>query len=291
MICNDCPRNCNVNLSLKKGFCGKDGKNIRVAKIMKHFWEEPVVSGKKGSGAIFFSFCSLKCFFCQNYLISHLGKGKDFSKEEFVEILKKVENSQVENINFVTPTHYTSEIIECLQEYKPKVPIVWNTSGYEKDIYRLKDYVDIFLFDFKYFDNKLSFECSKAKDYFKVCLNALSETRKIIPKDVIENGIMKKGIIIRHLILPGQTEDSIKIFQNIKEKLGNNFYISLMSQYTPMYKACEDQTFNKRLKPIEYKKVLNSILKMGFNKGFVQESSSATKDFTPNFCEENLFEI
>ena len=291
MICNDCPRNCNVNLDVKKGFCGKDGKNIRVAKVMKHFWEEPIISGKNGSGAIFFSFCSLKCFFCQNYQISHLGQGKDFSKEEFVKILKKVESSRVENINFVTPTHYTSEIIDCLNEYKPNLPIVWNTSGYEKDVLRLKDFVDIFLFDFKYYDNNLSLKCSKVKDYFEVCLKALGEARKIIPEDKIENGIMKKGIIIRHLVLPGQVKDSIKIFEEIKNKLGNNFYVSLMSQYTPMFKAKGDKSFNKRLKPLEYKKVLNAVLKMGFNKGFVQDSSSATKDYTPDFCEDKFFEL
>ena len=289
MVCLDCPRNCNVDLDVSKGFCGKDGKNIRIAKVMKHFWEEPIISGKKGSGAIFFSFCSLKCFFCQNYLISHFGKGKDYSLNEVCEVLKRVERSGVENINLVTPTHYTTEILDVLKRYKPKIPIVWNTSGYEHNLERLKGVVDIFLFDFKYFSNDLAFMCSKVKNYFEVCLDALKEARKIIPEDIVENGVMKKGIIIRHLVLPGCCGDSIKIFENIKNELGTDFYVSLMSQYTPFYKALENEQFKNRVKILEYKKVVNSILKMGFTRGFVQESSSASSCYTPDFEENEDF--
>ena len=290
MRCFDCPRNCGVELEEKSGFCGKDGKHIRVAKIMRHFWEEPVVSGKNGSGAVFFSFCSLKCMFCQNFSLSHFGKGKDLEKKEFCEILKKLENSNVENINFVTPTHYTSEILECLKEVKPSKTIVWNTSGYEKDIERLKGFVDVFLFDFKYFDEGLSFKLSKVKDYFSVCIEALKKAREIVPKDIVEDGILKNGIIIRHLVLPGQEEDSVKIFEEIKKAIGTDVFVSIMSQYTPMFKACETKPFDRRLRPLEYKKVLKSVERLGFEKGFVQEFSSATEDFTPDF-ENNFFDV
>ena len=190
MICFDCPRNCGVDLNIKKGFCGKDGKHIKIAKVMKHFWEEPIISGKKGSGAFFFSYCSLKCFFCQNYLISHEGNGKNFTQQEFINILKRVEKSNVENINLVSPTHYTTEILNSFKEYKPALPVVWNTSGYEHNVERLKDYVDIFLFDFKYYSNDISFKCSKANNYFDVCIKALKKVREFIPEDIVENGVM-----------------------------------------------------------------------------------------------------
>ena len=291
MVCFDCPRNCGVDLNKNKGFCGKDGKNIRVAKVMKHFWEEPIISGTKGSGAIFFSFCSLKCLFCQNYEISHLGKGKDFSKSEFVEILSKIDNSQVENINFVTPTHYTTEIIEALKTYKPKKPIVWNCSGYEQNLDRLKDFVDIFLFDFKYFSNDLAMKCSKVPNYYKVCLNALKEARKLVPKDIIKNSVMKRGIIIRHLVLPECYNDSIDIFKSINKELGNNFYVSIMSQYTPCFRAKEIEGLNTKLKPIEYRKVVNKVLGLGFNKGFIQDICSADVCYTPDFRKGKLLDF
>lgn len=290
MKCIDCPRACDISNN-KKGFCGKDPNFIRVSKVMKHFWEEPVISGKKGSGAIFFCHCNLKCCYCQNYKISHLGQGKDFDVLGLVDLIKKIEDSGVENINFVTPTHYTTQILEALKIYKPKVPIVWNTSGYEHNIDRLKDFVDIFLFDVKYFDCNLSQQFSSVKNYFDVAINALKDARKIIPNDIVENGIMKKGIIIRHLVLPNCSSDSIKVFEKIKDCVGTNICVSLMSQYVPYYKAKDNNLLNRKLKPIEYKKVLSCIQKLGFNKGFIQEFCSAKEEYTPNFCEEGLFEI
>ena len=290
MKCTDCPRACDISNN-KIGFCGKNFNFIRVSKVMKHFWEEPIISGKKGSGAIFFSHCNLKCCYCQNYKISHLGQGRDFDILGLANLIKKLDDSGVENINLVTPTHYTTQILEALKIYKPKVPIVWNTSGYEHNIERLKDFVDIFLFDVKYFDCDLSQKFSYAKNYFDVAINALNSARKIVSDDIIENGVMKKGIIVRHLILPNCTNDSIKIFEKIKEQIGTNTYISLMSQYVPYYKAKDNELLNRRLKPIEYKKVYNCIQNLGFDKGFVQEFSSAREEYTPNFCEESLFEL
>lgn len=290
-ICCDCARRCKVDLSVQKGFCGKDGQNIRVAKAMRHMWEEPLISGKKGSGAIFFSHCSLKCCFCQNFEISHLGKGKDLTIDEFVSLIKKVESENVENINFVTPSHYTTEIITALKEYRPKIPIVFNCSGYEHNLERLRGLVDIFLFDFKYFSSELSKKYSLAKDYFEVCLNSLKKAREIVGKDYIENGIMKSGIIIRHLVLPSHYEDSIKIFEELYKNGFNDTYISLMSQFVPFYKAKEYDNLSCGLKPIEYKKVISRIKKLGFNKGFIQEPSSATCDYTPNFDLQNFYEF
>jgi len=291
MICNDCARNCNVDLSVSKGFCGKQENKIRVAKIMRHMWEEPIISGKKGSGAIFFSYCSLKCVYCQNYKISHMGQGTDFSIEQFADILKKLDESDVENINLVTPTHYTSQILEAFKIYKPKKPIVWNTSGYENNLERLKGVVDIFLFDLKYFDEELSKKYSSAKDYFKKTMAAIKQAKQFVGEDIVQNNILKKGVIVRHLILPCCAGDSTILFDCLKNELGTDINISLMSQYVPCYKAEHDKDLNRKITKLEYKKVLSHITNLGFNKGFVQDFSSAKKDYTPEFCEEKLFEI
>ena len=292
MICSICPRKCNIDIETKKGFCGKVGNKIKIAKVMRHNWEEPIISGKKGSGAIFFSHCNLKCVYCQNYQISHLGNGKEISVLELANIFKKLEDCNVENINLVTPTHYTKDIIKALKIYKPNIPIVWNTSGYEDvNTLRLLDgLVDIFLFDFKYFDNYKAKLYSSAPDYFDVCLSAIKVAKSIVPKDIIENGIMKKGVIIRHLVLPNNSSDSIKIFDKLFENFNNDIYISVMSQFTPFYKALDITELNAKLKPLEYKKVVSHIKKLGFKNGFIQELSSATCNYTPNFKEENFYE-
>ncbi len=293
MICNICPRKCNIDIDKYKGLCGKLGGKIRIAKIMRHEWEEPIISGKRGCGAIFFSHCNLKCCYCQNYQISHLGGGRDFSCNELAEIFKKLEQSDVENINLVTPTHYSNEILTALKIYKPNLPIVWNTSGYDdsETLKKLSDYVDIFLFDFKYFDSEKSKLYSKASDYFSVCLEAIKTARRLIPEDKIENGVMKKGIIIRHLVLPNMYNDSIKIFDEIFNQFGNQIFISVMSQFVPFYKACDYLELNTKLKPLEYKKVVSHIKKMGFKNGFLQDIDSASCKYTPNFNDDNFYEI
>ncbi len=291
MICNDCPRKCNVNLNNAVGFCSKQQNTIRVAKVMRHFWEEPTIVGKNGSGAVFFSHCNLKCKFCQNHQISFDGQGRDFSIKEFANLLKRIDATKVENINLVTPTHYTSQILQAFNIYKPQKTIVWNTSGYEHNLERLKGIVDVFLFDVKYYDNNLALHCSKAGNYFEICLKALKQAREIVGPDVIENSVMKRGIIVRHLILPNHTEDSIKIFENIKKEIGTDVCISLMSQYVPMHLAKQDESLNRPISKLEYKKVFNSIIKMGFKNGFWQEFSSATKEYTPNFSQDKFFEL
>ncbi len=287
--CEDCPRRCPSG----KSFCGKDENVVRVAKIMRHRYEEPIICPKEGSGAIFFSHCSLKCCFCQNYEISHLGCGKDFSVAELSELFEKVEKSGVANLNLVTPTHYTSKIIEAFDLYKPKIPVVWNTSGYERveNIEKLKDYVDIFLFDFKYFSSDLAMRYSKAKDYFDVCLNALKKAREIVPKDIFCDGVMKKGIIVRHLVLPGAFEDSLKILDAIKKDIGNKTIVSLMSQFVPCYKAKDFEELQRTLPLLQYKKVVAYARALGFERGFVQDGTSASCDYTPNFSAEKFEEL
>ena len=293
MICNICPRKCNININKVSGFCGKKGDKIRIAKVMRHKWEEPIISGKKGSGAIFFSYCNLKCVFCQNYQISHLGNGRDFSANELAMLFKKLEDSNVENINLVTPTHYSDKILEALKIYKPSMPIVWNTSGYDDSamLRKLKDYVDIFLFDFKYFSEEKAKLYSNAPNYYSMCLQALKTAREIVGEDIIQNGILKRGIIVRHLVLPNMHKDSIRIFDEIFNTFGNSMIISVMSQFIPFYKACEYAELNKKIRPLEYKMVVSHIKSLGFNNGYIQGVESAICDYTPNFSDDLFFEL
>lgn len=288
MVCNLCPRKCGVNRNLKQGFCGANN-TIKVSKVMLHTWEEPIISGEDGSGAIFFSNCSLKCIYCQNYQISSEGNGKEVSVQNLAEIFKKLESFGATNINLVSPTHYTNEIIEALNIYKPKIPIVWNTSGYEtvENIKKLKNYVDIYLTDFKYYSSEISKELSKAENYFECCSEAIKQMRKNQPCDIIKNGLMKKGLIIRHLVLPNLQEDSKKVLNYIASNFGNKTYISIMSQYVPCYKALTHKYINRKLKKLEYRIVLKEIEKLGFTNGFIQDFESADSCYTPNFLGES----
>ena len=283
--CTLCPRCCNVDRSTSLGYC-KSNNNIKVARASLHFDEEPIISGSSGSGTIFFSGCNLQCVYCQNYSISHENFGKEISVDKLVEIFKDLENQGANNINLVTPTHFVDAIIEALTIYRPKVPIVYNTNSYEsvETLKKLAPFVDIYLADIKYYDSDLSLKLSKAKDYFEVALKSLLQMRKNVPNDVIENGLMKKGIIIRHLVLPNHIDDSKKVFDAISNMFKpQDTIISLMGQYTPMYKASDYPDINRPLKPLEYKIVQNYILNLGFDNGFFQELSSATSDYTPSF--------
>ena len=285
-VCNICPRGCNIDRKQVAGYCGASEK-LKIAKVMKHYWEEPIISGTNGSGTIFFSHCSLKCIYCQNYEISSGGLGKETTIEKLADLFKQLEKSGVHNINLVTPTHYAKQIMVALDIYKPNIPIVWNTSGYEtvETVHALKNYVDIYLTDFKYFDNKLASEYSGAPDYNEVCSSAIIEMRKNQPVDIIENGIMKKGVIVRHLVLPTHYKDSMDILRWIKDSLGINTLVSLMSQYTPYYKAINHHILKNKLKPLEYKIVLNEFNALGLKNGFSQSGQSATCEYIPKFNE------
>ena len=287
MKCIICPRACDVNRDDNVGFC-KATNNIQVAKYMVHFWEEPIISGTKGSGAIFFSHCNLKCVYCQNYKISSLGEGKDISAQGLIDIIKQLENKGVHNINLVTPSHYSKQIIKALSIYKPSIPIVWNSNGYEsvETIKQLKNIVDIYLVDMKYMDENLALTLSKAKDYPTKCIQAILEMRKNQPNDIINNGIMQKGVIIRHLALPNEVENSFKVLDWIYNALGKDTYVSLMGQYTPYYLVTtsnEYSKYNRPLKPIEYKRVINHFINLGFTNGFCQDLTSSSENFIPDF--------
>ena len=286
MLCNICPRKCNVNRNCSVGFCQEKG--VRISKVMFHHYEEPIISGTlhdKGSGAIFFTGCNLKCVFCQNEPISHLGKGKKSSVNKLVSIIKKLEKKGALNINLVTPTHFTMQIIDALKIYKPKIPVVWNSSGYEnpETIRLLKDYVDVYLVDLKYMDNSLAYKFSKANNYVESATESIIQMRKNQPNDVIENGIMQKGIIIRHLILPNNTTDSINCLEFISKNLGENTIVSLMSQYEPRYNAKNYPEINRKITPLEYKRVVNYALKLNMKNCYTQDLSSADSKYTPKF--------
>lgn len=294
-LCNICPRNCNANRNSVLGFC-KGTNKVKISKVMLHYFEEPPISGEDtkshktcGSGAIFFSNCTLKCCYCQNAEISAGGQGKEITTATLASLFKQLETRGANNINLVTPTHYTNQIIEALNIFRPKIPIVWNTSGYEtvETIKKIKDYADIYLTDFKYFDSTLAEKYSLAKNYPEACKTATLEMRKNQPDDIFENGLMKKGMIIRHLVLPTHSADSIDVINWINDNLGNSTYVSLMSQYIPTANASKFAELNQKIKPLEYKIVVNHLIKLGFKNVFTQEFSSADLCYTPDFNETN----
>lgn len=252
---------------------------------MLHQYEEPIISAGKGSGAIFFAGCNLKCVFCQNYPISNIGKGKTITIKKLVKIFKKLEHMGAANINLVTPTHFTNQIIEAVKIYKPNIPVVWNSSGYEspQTIKKLKDYVDIYLVDLKYMDNALALNYSRANNYVENATKSILEMRKNQPTDIIKNGVMQKGVIVRHLVLPTHTDDSIKCLNFICENLGKTTIVSIMSQYEPRYDAVNYPEINRKITPVEYKRVVSHALKLGLNNAYTQDLSSANSKYTPKF--------
>lgn len=286
MLCDICPRNCKIERTSHIGFCNQNEK-VKISKVMFHTYEEPLISGtnQKGSGAIFFTGCNLKCVFCQNYPISHNNKGKTISTQKLAKIFKKLEKKGALNINLVTPSHFTNQIIEALNIYKPNIPIVWNSNGYEKKetIEKLKDYVDIYLVDLKYMDNELSQKYSKANNYVENVTATIKQMKTNQPQDVIENGLMKNGLIIRHLVLPTHTADSIKCLNFIHDEIGKDSIVSIMSQYEPRYEAKNYAEINKKITPLEYKRVINHALKLNMTNCFTQDLSSADSKYTPKF--------
>ena len=284
MLCNLCAKKCNKKRddAFGEGNCHMPLK-IKIAHYELFLYEEPCISLNKGSGAIFFSGCNLDCVFCQNYEISTKCKGKFITTNELVEMIKELENKGAENINFVSPTHYALQIVEALKIYKPKVPVIYNTNAYEniETIKFVAPYVDVFLPDFKYYSNELSLRFSGADNYFDVALNAIKVMREL-KKDVYDvNGKILQGVIIRHMVLPLCTDDSIKILQTIKEHFANT-KVSLLAQYTPCGRASEYKEINRKITKREYNKVLNEFISLGLD-GYVQDLSSSTKDFIPNF--------
>lgn len=292
-LCNICPRNCNVDRAVSKGFCSM-GEKVKISRAALHNWEEPCISGEKGSGTVFFSGCNMKCVYCQNKDISTGGFGLEITVERLADIFLELQNKGALNINLVTPTHYTLQIIKAIKLSRGMgltLPIVYNTSGYEKveTLKLLEGLVDVFLPDFKYFDSETAQKYSAAGDYPQVAKAALAEMVRQAPTCIFDkDGIIKKGVIVRHLILPGQTGGAKDILEYLYDNYGNNIFISLMSQYTP----CTDLTgfteINRKLTGEEYDEVVEYAEFLGVINGFVQEGEAADESFIPPFDLEGV---
>lgn len=282
MICSICPRHCNVDRSVNLGFC-QSPDNFRVARAALHFWEEPCISGKEGSGTVFFSGCNLKCVFCQNNEISAENKGVEISDDKLIFIFENLISQGANNINLVNPTHYAKRLAKVLSRWKSPVPIVYNSSGYEEveTLKMLDGLIDIYLPDLKYIRAEKAMRYSKAADYFEKASAALLEMRRQV-EDKFDGDIMKSGMIIRHLILPQNTNSSIAVLDFIKSNFPNTF-VSLMAQYTPCGDLSEFPEINRKITKREYEKVVNYALDNSFDKLFIQELSSADKSFIPKF--------
>lgn len=285
MKCNLCPRGCNVDRAKETGHCGATDE-ILLARASVHLWEEPPISGTDGSGTVFFSGCNLGCVYCQNYEISHMVKGKAVSEERLGEIFRELENKGVHNINLVNPTHYAHKIRQLLMSEKPSVPVVYNSSGYERvsTLKSLEGLVDIYLPDLKYINPERSEKYSDAADYFDFASRAVIEMKRQCSENIFDSdGIMQKGMIIRHLVLPQNTNQSIKILEWIKDNLGTDTLISLMSQYTPHGQADKYKELTRKITAREYEKVVSAAEEMGFTTIFTQDYASASENFIPDF--------
>ncbi|MGE5328509.1 MAG: radical SAM protein [Deltaproteobacteria bacterium] len=287
--CNMCPRRCGVNrIEGKAGTC-KAGANTKVALASVHMGEEPCISGTKGSGTVFFSYCNLKCVFCQNFDISQQGFGREVTIEELAGIFIAQQNKGVHNINLVSPTQYIVQIRQALLIAKQEglnIPVIYNTNGYEgvEGLRLLKGLVDVYLPDLKYSENEIGERYSGVSDYFEKASQAVLEMYSQVGSPIFDdNEIIKRGLIIRHLILPGQLENSKKVLGWIRSNLPKDIYTSLMCQYTPMYKACDYPELKRRLYKREYEEIVDYFFEIGLENGFVQELSSAKKAYTPKF--------
>lgn len=286
--CNLCQRKCNINRYEKKGICGATNK-LKVARAALHFWEEPCISGESGSGTIFFSHCNLKCIFCQNKKISTDGFGKKITIERLSDICIELQKQGANNINLVTPTHYVPSIIKGIKKAKRKglnIPIVYNTSTYETSdtIESLRNIVDIYLPDLKYYDDKLAQNYSNVKEYFKTAINNIDIMFRQVGKPIFdENNIMKKGVIVRVLLLPGHLEDAKKIIKYLYDNYQNDIYISIMNQYTPLHNIKKYPNLNRKVKDNEYDELVNYACNLGIENAFIQEGNTQEESFVPNF--------
>lgn len=287
--CNICPRNCNVNrLNNELGFC-HSGSSIKISKVSLHKWEEPCISGENGSGTIFFSNCNLRCCFCQNHKISHEGFGKEVSIDRLSEIFIEQQERGAHNINLVTPTHYVPQIISAIEKAKAKglnIPILYNSSGYEKveTIKLLKGYIDVYLPDIKYFSDKYAVKYSNAPNYFSYAESSVKEMVSQVGEVKLDSsGMIKKGVIIRHMMLPGLLFDSKKIIDFVVKNFGDSVYVSIMNQYTPMFNAEKYPEINKPLKPEIYDSLIDYALSAGITNGFIQENGTSSEAYVPDF--------
>ena len=287
--CILCPRLCGVDRTERVGYCGS-GSLPKVARAAKHHWEEPCISGTEGSGTVFFSGCTLGCVFCQNREISRGGTGREVTVEHLADIFKRLEGQGVHNLNLVTPTHFTPQILQALELAKPTVPIVMNCGGYERveTLRQWEGKVQVYLPDLKYFSPELSAKYSAAPDYFAVASKAIMEMHRQQPQLVWEGDLLKRGLIIRHLVLPGCMKDSLQILDFLDNHLPkDSFLLSLMSQYTPTENCKQFPEINRRVTTYEYRKVADRAAELGFS-GFAQDRRSAKEEYTPPFNLEGV---
>ncbi len=291
--CTLCPRQCGADRTRQKGACGA-ANQLRIARAALHHWEEPCISGTRGSGTVFFSGCSLRCCYCQNHPISQQGVGKDIDEHRLAEIFLYLQSQGAHNINLVTASQWLPWVIEALQIARSQglnLPVVYNTSGYEtlETVQRLEGLVDIWLADIKYVSSQLSGQYSFAKDYFQVCSQAVQAMIQQVGAPIMdEAGLMKRGVILRHLALPGHLEDSRRVLDFMASLPKDSFLTSLMSQYTPFYKAKELKPLNRRISTWEYRQVVNYAMDLGLTQGFMQQKSSAKEEYTPPFNLEGV---
>ena len=286
--CTICPHKCGIDRTKNPGRC-KSTDKIKIALYSIHNFEEPCISGNNGSGTIFFSNCNMNCVYCQNYEISQLGKGKEITIEELADIMLEQQEKGVENINLVTPTSYALHIIEAIKIAKSKglqIPIVYNTNGYEsiETLQLLDGYIDIYLPDLKYYYDELGQELSNVKNYFEIATKAIKEMyRQVGSPQLNENGIMKKGLMIRHLVLPNNIENSKKVLKWIKENIDNNVYVSIMAQYFPTYKAKNIDNLNRKLTKKEYEEIENYLFDLDLENGYIQELGEHEEEYVPKW--------
>ncbi len=292
--CRVCPRNCSADrLSDQKGFC-RVGAEIILARAALHMWEEPCISGKEGSGAVFFSGCSLGCKFCQNGQISRGQTGKKVTADRLADIFLELQQQKANNINLVTAGHFLPQVAEAIEKSRNRglqIPVVYNSSGYEKSemLKLLEGLVDIYLPDFKYMDPELAEKYSYARDYPEVAKEALKEmVRQAGTPEFDRKGIMKKGVIVRHLLLPGHVKDSRRVLEYLLSTYGKEIYISLMNQYTPMPAMKDDPRLSRKVTDREYQRLIDYGIQLGLENGFIQEGETAKESFIPEFNGEGI---
>lgn len=316
--CTQCPRNCRIDRAGgQRGYCGQTDE-IRVARAALHFWEEPCISGRTGSGAVFFSGCNLHCVFCQNRDIAIGQRGQIVLKERLAEIFLELQEKGANNINLVTPAHYVPQIAWALGRAKEeglRIPIVYNTSSYEKveTLRMLEGLVDIYLPDMKYSSGALAARYSNAPDYFETAMAAIAEMLRQVGEPVFAAAdgtllnaaqmnalceaespaedadfLMKKGVIVRHLVLPGQTEDSRAVLWELRQAFGDRIYVSIMNQYTPMRHFEEFPELNRKVTDAEYEEVLDFAVDIGMENVFIQDGDTAQESFIPAFDGEGV---
>ena len=286
--CELCPRRCGVNRRERVGFCGA-GARARIALVSLHPWEEPCLTGANGAGTVFFSYCNLRCCFCQNHEISHEGKGEEVTDERLAEIFLEQQQRGAATLDLVTPTHYVPQIIHALEMARGQgfsLPVVYNSGAYDtvETIASLQGYVDIFLPDLQYVGREAAAEYSQAPDYFEHAAAAIRKMVEIAgPVQFSADGRMTRGVLIRHLVLPGHRHESMKALDWLWQEFGDTVQLSLMNQYTPMYRAAEHKGMNRRLTTFEYESVVDHALALGITRCYVQEGQTASEKFVPAF--------